>query len=95
MRDRALEQLSPRVGTLYVRFGRPSIPPRSCCARIRAMRSVNANANSSSKPFGWMKTVGGLRKLHHRGGRLVEWIVTFTAAVYNILRMRRPLVGAA
>ena len=26
-----------------------------------------------------MKTVGGLRKLRHRGGPLVDWIVTFTA----------------
>jgi len=26
-----------------------------------------------------MKTVGGLRKLRHRGGELVDWIVTFTA----------------
>ena len=43
--------------------------------------------------FGWMKTVGGLRKLHHRGGPLVAWIFTFTAAVYNIVRMRR-LLGA-
>ncbi len=30
--------------------------------------------------FGWMKTVGGLRKLLHRGGELVDWILTFTAA---------------
>jgi transposase len=41
--------------------------------------------------FGWMKTVGGLRKLRHRGGRLVGWIFTFTAAAYNIVRMRRLL----
>lgn len=41
--------------------------------------------------FGWMKTVGGLRKLRHRGGRLVTWIFTFTAAAYNIVRMRRLL----
>jgi transposase len=41
--------------------------------------------------FGWMKTIGGLRKLRHRGGRLVDWIFTFTAAVYNIVRMRRLL----
>jgi IS5 family transposase len=33
--------------------------------------------------FGWMKTVGGLRKWRHRGGELVDWIVTFTAAAYN------------
>ena len=32
-----------------------------------------------------MKTVGGLRKLRHRGGELVDWIVTFTAAAYNLI----------
>lgn len=41
--------------------------------------------------FGWMKTIGGLRKLRHRGGPLVAWIFTFTAAAYNIVRMRRLL----
>jgi transposase len=41
--------------------------------------------------FGWIKTIGGLRKLRHRGGRLVAWIFTFTAAAYNIVRLRRTL----
>jgi transposase len=41
--------------------------------------------------FGWMKTVGGLCKLRHRGGPLITWIFTFTAAAYNIVRMRRLL----
>jgi transposase len=45
--------------------------------------------------FGWMKTVGGLRKLRHRGGPLVTWIFTFTAAAYNIVRMRRLLPATA
>ena len=45
--------------------------------------------------FGWMKTVGGLRKLRHRGGRLVTWIFTFTAAAYNIVRLRRLLPATA
>ena len=44
--------------------------------------------------FGWMKTVGGLRKLRHRGGELVDWIVTFTAAAYNLIRLRSLLLGA-
>ena len=44
--------------------------------------------------FGWMKTVGGLRKLRHRGGELVDWIVTFTAAAYNLIRLRRLLAPA-
>ena len=41
--------------------------------------------------FGWMKTVGGLRKLRHRGGLLVDWIVTFAAAAYNLVRLRTLL----
>ena len=45
--------------------------------------------------FGWMKTVGGLRKLRHRGGERVQWIFTFTAAAYNIVRMRRLLATPA
>lgn len=45
--------------------------------------------------FGWMKTVGGLRKLRHRGGPLVDWIFTFTAAAYNIVRLRRLLEATA
>ena len=45
--------------------------------------------------FGWMKTVGGLRQLRHRGGPLVTWIFTFTAAAYNIVRMRRLLAVPA
>jgi transposase len=45
--------------------------------------------------FGWMKTVGGLRKLRHRGGLLVTWIFTFTAAAYNIVRLRRLLAANA
>jgi hypothetical protein len=38
--------------------------------------------------FGWMKTVGGLRKLRHRGVALVDWQLTFAAATYNLVRMR-------
>jgi len=45
--------------------------------------------------FGWMKTVGGLRKLRHRGGPLVTWVFTFTAAAYNIVRLRRLLPRTA
>jgi transposase len=38
--------------------------------------------------FGWMKTVGGMRKLRHRGLQLVGWMFTFTAAAYNLVRIR-------
>ena len=41
--------------------------------------------------FGWMKTIGPMRKLHHRGGPLVSWNFTFAAAAYNLVRLRRLL----
>ena len=43
--------------------------------------------------FGWMKTVGGLRKLRHRGVDLVDWQLTFAATAYNLVRLRN-LLGA-
>jgi transposase len=43
--------------------------------------------------FGWMKTVGLLRKLRHRGGELVDWVFTFTAAAYNVVRLRTLLTA--
>jgi len=38
--------------------------------------------------FGWMKTVGGMRKLRHRGLELVNWMFTLSAAAYNLVRIR-------
>jgi len=38
--------------------------------------------------FGWMKTVGGMRKLRHRGIELVGWMFTLAAAAYNLVRIR-------
>jgi transposase len=38
--------------------------------------------------FGWLKTVGGLRKLRHRGVERVEWMFTFAVAAYNLVRLR-------
>jgi transposase len=38
--------------------------------------------------FGWMKTVGLMRKTRHRGARKVGWMFTLTAAAYNLVRMR-------
>jgi IS5 family transposase len=44
--------------------------------------------------FGWMKTVGMLRKTRHRGIFQVGWVFTFTAAAYNLVRMRNLLTPA-
>ena len=38
--------------------------------------------------FGWLKTVGTLHKLKHRGRERVGWIFTLATAAYNMVRMR-------
>jgi transposase len=44
--------------------------------------------------FGWMKTVGGLRKTRHRGTGRVGWQFTLTMAAYNLVRIPKLLAAA-
>ena len=45
------------------------------------------------EPFGWMKTVGVMRKTRHRGRSLVEWFFVLTAAAYNLIRIPKLLAA--
>ena len=45
--------------------------------------------------FGWMKTTAGLRKTRHRGREKVEWMFTFAAAAYNLVRIRNLMEATA
>jgi transposase len=47
------------------------------------------------KPFGWMKTIGGLRKIKLRGCDNLRWLFTFTAAAFNLWRLPKlqPAAG--
>ncbi len=47
------------------------------------------------EPFGWMKTVGGLAKLRHRGKVKACALFTFTCAAYNLVRLRSLLAEPA
>src|SRR5258708_3352436 len=38
--------------------------------------------------FGWMKTIGLMRKTRHQGVARVGWMFVFAAAAYNLVRMR-------
>jgi transposase len=73
----------------------PHVAQKSSCSAIdgRTTRTVGYRVSQQRRKrieeaFGWMKTIGLLRKLRHRGGRLVAWIFTFTAAAYNLVRLR-------
>jgi len=45
--------------------------------------------------FGWMKTVGGLRKTRFRGRRRVQMHAYFVGAAYNLLRIARLVPAPA
>jgi hypothetical protein len=45
--------------------------------------------------FGWLKTIGLMRKTRHRGSARVGWMFMFSLAAYNILRMRNLLASPA
>lgn len=45
------------------------------------------------KPFGWMKSVGLMRKVKLRGREKLWWLFTFTAAAFNLWRI--PKLQAA
>jgi len=38
--------------------------------------------------FGWLKTIGLMRKTRHKGTQRVGWMFTFGLAVYNLVRMK-------
>ena len=44
--------------------------------------------------FGWMKTIGGLRKLRYRGTAKVRLWTYFSASAYNLVRITRLLAAS-
>ena len=61
--------------------------------RHAGYRISQAKRYGVEKPFGWMKTVGGLRKVKLRGRDNLWWLFTFTAAAFNLGRL--PKLRAA
>jgi transposase len=45
--------------------------------------------------FGWIKTIGGMRKPKYRSREKVAWHFTFTAAAYNLIRLPKLMAQAA
>ena len=45
--------------------------------------------------FGWVKTIGLMRKTRHRGVDRVGWVFQFTVTAYNLVRMRNLCLAAA
>jgi transposase len=45
--------------------------------------------------FGWIKTIGTLRKTRYRGEEKLSWYFTLAVAAYNLVRMRNLGLGVA
>lgn len=45
--------------------------------------------------FGWLKTVGFMRKTRHRGRDRVDWMFTFGLAAFNLVRIRNLMLEVA
>lgn len=89
-------QVTPHVAQNVKRNGGSAIDART--TRHSGYQLSQQKRKRIEEVFGWMKTVGLLRKTRHRGLEKVGWIFTFTAAAYNLVRMRNllePVIQAA
>jgi len=81
--------VTPHVAQNEKRPGGSSIDGRT--TRHAGYQLSQRKRKRIEEVFGWMKTVGMLRKTRHRGVFKVGWVFTFTAAAYNLVRMRNLL----
>lgn len=81
--------VTPHVSQNQKRAGGSAIDGRT--TRHAGYQVSQRKRKRIEEVFGWMKTVGMLRKTRHRGIERVGWVFTFTAAAYNLVRMRNLL----
>ena len=85
--------VTPHVSQNTKRQGGSAIDGRT--TRHEGYRVSQRKRKRIEEVFGWTKTVGTLRKTRHRGLETVRWVFTFTAAAYNLVRMRNLMSVAA
>jgi transposase len=85
-------KVTPHVAQNEKRPGGSAIDGRT--TRHAGYQASQLKRKRIEEVFGWMKTVGMLRKTRHRGVFKVGWVFTFTAAAYNLVRMRNLLFPA-
>ncbi len=73
------------------RFGRSAIDGRT----TRHAGYAVSLRKRIEEAFGWMKTVGGMRRPMLRGTDRVGWAFTFAAAAYNLVRLPKLMETTA
>jgi len=79
-------KVTPHVAQNDKRRGGSAIDERT--TRHAGYKVSQVKRKRIEEVFGWLKTVGMLRKTRHRGVHKVGWVFTFTVAAYNLVRMR-------
>ena len=85
--------ITPHVAQNAFGYGGSAIDART--TRHPGYRQSHRKRKLIEQAFGRLKTVALLRKMRHRGGRLVDWIFTFGAAAYNLVRWRNLIAQRA
>jgi transposase len=78
--------ITPHVAQNEFGYGGSAIDART--TRHGGYRLSHRKRKLIEQAFGWLKTIALFRKLRHRGGRLVDWLFSFGAAAYNLVRWR-------
>jgi transposase len=84
--------VTPHVSQNTKRTGGSAIDGRT--TRHEGYQVSQRKRKRIEEVFGWIKTVGTLRKTRHRGLDTVRWVFTFTATAYNLVRMRNLMSPA-
>ena len=84
--------VTPHVAQNHNRNGGSAIDGRT--TRHAGYKVSQQKRKRVEEVFGWLKTVGMLRKTRHRGVFKVGWVFTFAATAYNLVRMRNLLSPA-
>jgi IS5 family transposase len=79
-------QVTPHVAQNDKRRGGSAIDQRT--TRHPGYQVSQRKRKRVEEIFGWLKTVGLLRKTRHRGVGRVGWIFKFATAAYNLVRIR-------
>ena len=68
-----------------------AIPPG--LARRKGYQASQRRRKRVEEVFGWVKTLALLRKTRNCGRRRVEWMFTFPAAAYDLVRTRKLMAN--
>src|SRR5580765_3565967 len=85
--------ITPHVAQNEFGYGGSAIDART--TRHVGYRLSHRKRKLIEQAFCWLKTVALFRKLRHRGGRLVDWLFSFGAAAYNLVRWRNLVAQRA